>query len=279
MMRSLLWLLLALLAPIAAQAGSGTASMAVQISPQSAIALQQSVPDATNGWTFGQGVGTNAIPNGAAVFGAVLWETCFSGNSFCTNPGALDHITVGSQTAIILGTVEDPRCASSSDCGAFDSGLGTGGFATTLWWLPNVQGSPTAINYVASTNGQFYYGGSVASAFTGISSGATVDVAVGTGYAPSGAWYGPCCSNGYLQSVSSITPSQSGEFLYSVGVQYGSTPGVPGPGWNASNTTGTGFYGKADEYILNYNSTSPITAQFPAGSGSVSWTATVAIKP
>jgi hypothetical protein len=280
MMRSLLWFALAFLALSPAWAGSGTANLSVNIQPVPVggpVTLTQSIPAGSTGFTFGAGVGTNPIPSGSTVFGAINWETCFVGNTFCTNPGGLDHVTVGSQTAIILGTVEDPRCQSSSDCGAFDSGLGTGGFVTTLWWLPNVQGNPTSISYVASTNGQFYDGGSVASVFSGISSGATVDAAVGSGYSSSGAWNGDCCGNGYLQTVSNITPSQSGDFIYGVGVQYGSTPGVPGPGWNASNTTGTGFYGKADEWQV-YNSTSPITAQFPASAGPVSWTATVAIK-
>ena len=217
------------------------------------------------------------IPSGQAVFGALLWEGCNAGNGICATYGYLDHINVGNQQAIILGTVQDPRCQSSSACGAFVSGIGNGGLAITLWWLPNVQGNPTTVDYVSNSGGQFLYDGTVISIFSGIPANATVDAANGISYAPTGAWNGPCCSDGSLTSLL-VTPSQPGDFLYGVGSFYGCGPPnvSAGPGWNGSNFS-TNYFGKVDEWQV-YNSTSPIAATFSTSCGGVTWAATLAIK-
>ena len=222
----------------------------------------------------------SAIPSGQSVFGALLWEGCNAGNGVCTTGGGLDHITVGGQTATILGTIQDPRCQSSSACGAFVSGTGNGGFGVTLWWLPNVQGTPTTIDYVAGSGGQFSYEGTVISVFSGLPSNAALDAANGIGYGPSGsAWNGPCCGDGNLTSLP-VTPTQAGDFLYGVGVMYGCGPPNlgAGSGWNISNSS-TNYFGKVDEWRID-NSTGSIAATFPTtcGANGVSWAGTVAIK-
>jgi hypothetical protein len=146
-----------------------------------------------------------------------------------------------------------------------------------VWWLNNVQGNPTTIDFVPTSGGQFWYGGSVTSVFTGIPSGATIDTFNGAGYSSTGQ-NGSCCSNGFLQSPP-VTPSQAGEFLWGAGVQYGNAPSGFGPGWIGSNLNTVAYFGKADEFISQYNSTTPTAAPFPAGSGPVSWATTIAILP
>jgi hypothetical protein len=142
--------------------------------------------------------------------------------------------------------------------------------------MNNVQGNPTTIDFVPTTNGQFWYGGSVTSIFTGFPSSATIDTSSGAGYA-SGGPIGNCCGDGYLRSPT-ITPL-AGDFLYGAGAQYGNAPSGWGPGWSGANldTAAGAYFGKADEYIQN-STTTPIGAAFPAGSGPVSWATTVGVK-
>ena len=264
------------LVPATGWAGSASTNLAPGGGP---VALDQSIGDGSVGFFVDdQQVSTNPIPSGGAIIGVLLHESCFSGNQYCTSPGDLDHITIGNQTAIILGSINDPRCQSSSDCGGFALGSnGSGGLTLTVWWLPNVQGNPTIIDFVPSSGGQMWYGGMVASVFSGVPANASIDAVAGLGYAPTGAWNGDCCADGYLRS-GPVTPSQSGDLLYGAGSQYGTGPTAPGPGgWIASNVGPIGYFGKADEYLV-YNSTAPVSAPLPASSGSVSWVMTVAVK-
>jgi hypothetical protein len=176
--------------------------------------------------------------------------------------GNLDHINVGNQRATLIRRVQDARYSGD-------------GLGLWVWWLNNVQGNPTTIDFVPTAGGQFWYGGAVVSVFTGIPSTATIDTSSGIGYANGGP-NGNCCTDGFLESPP-ITPAQAGDFLYGAGAQYGNTPSGFGPGWSGSNLDTGAFFGKADEYIP-YSSTAPIAATFPAGSGPVSWATAVGVK-
>jgi hypothetical protein len=195
--------------------------------------------------------------------GVFLKEDCFQISQYCAALGDFDHVNVGSQTATTIAVCKDARYVGD-------------GLSMVIWWLKNVQGNPTTISFVPTSGGQYWYGGSATSVFTGIPSTATLDTFNCAGYNSTGPNVA-CCLNGYLQSFP-ITPASSGEFLWGAGVQYGNAPSGFGPGWSGSNLD-TAYFGKADEYIQQYNSTAPIVAPFAAGTGPVSWAATVAIKP
>jgi hypothetical protein len=142
-------------------------------------------------------------------------------------------------------------------------------------WVNNVQGNPTTIDMI-STSGGIWYDGAIVSIFSGIPSSATVDGVNGGAFA-SGGPMGACCGDGILTSPS-VTPTQSGDFLYGVAVSYGCGPPDAGSGWTGSNFS-TNYFGKTDEWQV-YNSTSPIGATFPTscGGGTSSYAATVAVK-
>jgi hypothetical protein len=247
------------------------------------VALLQSVSDtlaSTGGSNFS--LTTSAIPNGNAAFGAILWETCNnpSGQPGCTSSGGqLDHITIGSKTATILGTINDPRCQSSSACGGLVSGMGSGGLALTLFWLPNIQGNPTSVNFVATSGGNLWYDGSEVSIFSGIPANATIDGVNGLAYGGSGSWNGSCCSGGILTSLP-VSPTQSGDFLYGAAAMYGCGPPNlgAGSGWNISNSS-TNYFGKVDEWQID-NTTGAIGATFntTCGTGTSAYAATIAVN-
>ena len=190
---------------------------------------------------------------GQTVIGSVLWED-HSGNPGAT--GSLDTIKVGTQTATVLGRFADARFPGDS-------------LGITVWWLPNVQGNPTTVDYI-STSGGFWYDGTVISVFNGIPSGATVDAIKGMGYPSSG--------GGVLQSPS-LTPATAGEFLYGVGTLYDCGPPTLSvdTGWTALNNTSFCF-STADEWQIDPN-TSAITSSFKTNSsGAVAYAALAAIK-
>ena len=231
------------------------------------VTLVQSVSDplASSGQTDRQ-ITLAAIQPGQAVFGTVLWENCFQPSSQpgCqSTSGHLDTIKVGNQTAVVIGRYQNARYAGD------DLGI-------TVWWLPNVQGSPTTVDYISSSGG-FWYDSTVISVFAGLSSNPTVDVAAGATYSGTNV---VCCSNNLLVSPS-ITPASSGEFLYGAGVLYSGQTPVPldfGPGWNHSNTL-NGEFSYRDEWQV-YNSTSPVAATFHlTNTTDASYAAIVAIKP
>jgi hypothetical protein len=111
--------------------------------------------------------------------------------------GSLDVIKVGSQTGTVIRRYQDARYQGD-------------GLGITVWWLQDVQGSPTTIDYISNSGG-YWYDGSVVSVFAGIPATATVD-------AVNGAGFGSCCGStpGVLTSPS-ITPSAPGDLLYGVG--------------------------------------------------------------
>jgi hypothetical protein len=253
-----------------AAASAATADLLVTIAPPAPpnpggpITLEQTIDDGSvvQGADCCTRLSTSPIPTGATVFGWVITEGCFVGDPFCTVvSGDLDLINVGNQQATLIRRVQDARYNGD-------------GLGLWVWWLNNVQGNPTTIDFVPTAGGQFWYGGSVTSVFTGIPSTATIDTSSGAGYASTGS-NGNCCADGFLESPP-ITP-QAGDFLYGAGAQYGSTPSGFGPSWSGSNLDTNAFFGKADEYIP-YSSTSPIAATFPAGSGPVSWATAVGVK-
>jgi hypothetical protein len=222
--------------------------------PPPSVALTQSIPDSLSSTAqTNRQLTFSPIPNGQTVFGTILWEN----NGQLGSNGSLDTIKVGNQTAIALGHYQNARYQGD-------------GLGITVWWLPNVQGSPTTIDYI-STSGGIWYDGSVASVFSGIPSTATVDAINGTGFAA-------CCSGGVMTSPT-VTPTASGDLLYGVGVLYDCGPPTfyVGAGWNASNYVSNCF-SKRDEWQVDA-ATAPIGATFStSASASVGYAATVAVK-
>ena len=236
-----------------------TTTLTVNVTPSTTIALAQKVTDPLASTAVSdRQITVSAIPLGQTVFGTILWETS-------SNPGAtgtLDTIKVGNQTATVLGHFANARFQGD-------------GLGITVWWLPNVQGSPTTIDYVSSTGG-FWYDSSEVSVFSGIPANATVDAINGAGYSPTG-----CCStpNDLLASPN-ITPSASGDFLYGTGVMYdGGGPTFNlGSGWIGVNVL-NGTFNFRDEWQVD-NLTSPIAATFQSkfSTGAAAYAAIVAIK-
>jgi hypothetical protein len=226
------------------------------------VSLTQTVSDAlSSSGIQDHQLSIGSIPNGQAIFGAVLGESCFDPASQpgCTAGGDFDHVMVGNQRAITIGHFQDARYVGD-------------GLGITLWWLPNVQGNPTTIDIVANGGG-FWYDGAWASVFSGISPTATLDAINGGGFA-SGGPLGAVSGN--LTSPS-VTPSSANDFLYGVGAEYGCNPNQYGPGWQSGHVV-SNYFGKIDEWQVDA-STSPIGAIFPNASCGVAYAATVAIKP
>jgi hypothetical protein len=228
------------------------------------VVLTQTVSDGTASTGIqDQQLSISPIPNGQAIFGGVIGESCYNppAQPGCTGGGDFDHVMVGNQRAITIGHYQDARYVGD-------------GLGITLWWLPNVQGNPTTIDIVANGGGM-WYDGAWASVFSGISPTATLDAINGGGFA-SGGPLGACCGNGNLTSPS-VTPSATGDFLYGVGAEYGCNPNQYGPGWQSGHVV-SNYFGKIDEWQVD-PSTSPIGAVFPNASCGVAYAATVAIKP
>jgi hypothetical protein len=95
----------------------------------SSVALTQSVPDglASIAQTDRQ-LSVSAIPDGQTVFGVILSEN----NGQPGSNGSLDVIKVGSQTGTVIRRYQDARYQGD-------------GLGITVWWLQDVQGSPTTI--------------------------------------------------------------------------------------------------------------------------------------
>lgn len=277
-----------------AQAATASANLSVQIVQPSAVARSDGTWDGTasTGTTDATLTLNNPVPNGATVFVALLYESCFNPSSqpgCVTAGGNLDQIKVGNNIAYDsthpwLGHWQDARYSGD-------------GLGLTVAWVKNVSGNPTTVDII-STSGGLWYDGAVVSVFTGIPGTATVDgptcapnPSSGTpcgangGAFATGGPLGTCCASGVLGNTSgvntSVTPTQSGDFLYGVGVAYGCGPpnlsADTNAGWSGSNAS-TNYFGKVDEWRI-YNSTSAISATFPSSCGDTSeYVATVAVK-
>lgn len=255
-----------------AQAGSANTNLSVNIVQPSAVARVDGAWDGTasTGTTDAQ-LQINPVPNGATVFVALLYESCYNPSSqpgCVTAGGNLDQIKVGGNVAYNSdGSV--PWIGHWQDARYVGDGLGL-----TTAWVKNVTGNPTTVDII-STSGGLWYDGAIVSVFTGVPGSATVD-GVNGGAFNSGGPMGACCGDGNLTSPP-VTPTGSGDFLYGVGVCYGTGPSGAGAGWTLSNLS-SNYFGKADEWQV-YNSTSAVGATFPAScAGTGAYVATVAVK-
>ena len=204
------------------------------------------------------------IQPGDAIIGAFQWEA----PAACSG-GVGDTVTVGSQQATILQSI-DPNNFGNDHCCA----------STEYFVLFNVSGTQSAVT-ISSSNGSPInnIGVGLVTEISGLSSTASVDDFSGNFvYNPPGA--------GTLTS-GPITPSTAGDFLYGfqVSTYFGGTLSL-GTGWIAGpNSAPNGnpccyAHSWMDEYITNYNSTSPVAATFGLSSGNGEWwTGIIAIKP
>lgn len=264
-----LWIALA----ATAQAGTANTNLSVNIVQPSAVARSDGTWDGTasTGTSDAQLVLNSPVPNGGAVFIALLYESCYNPASqpgCVTAGGNLDQITVGNNVAYNSnGSV--PWLGHWQDARYVGDGLGL-----TSAWVRNVTGNPTTV-HIISTSGGLWYDGAIVTVFTGIPSSTALDGVNGGAFA-SGGPLGSCCGDGNLTSPS-VTPTGSGDFLYGVGVCYGTGPSGAGAGWTLSNLS-TNYFGKADEWQV-YNATGAVGATFPAScSGTSAYVATVAVK-
>jgi hypothetical protein len=257
---------LAALAPTSGWAASASASISVNIVPPSAL---QVVSGALYGWGYcGSSYTWTLSPPahaGDTIVGGTLWEA----PPDCSG-GSPDTITLGSQQATLYPTIS-PRDFGQDYCCP----------GMTPFILFNVSGTQSTFTIASSNGGNFRPPLGLLAVVSGLSGSASVDKFRGnfTNSAGTGA---------NALTSGPITPSQAGDFLYGFQVSvYGSHESV-GTGWTAGPNSGVCSdplcvslpSPMQDEYILNYNSTSPIQATFGLSSSTGEYTTYIfAIKP
>ena len=259
--------MLSALAPSAARAGTASASVNVSIIPTGGIQVVQGVlygwsPPCSNSYSYTL---PTPVKPGSAIMGAAQWEA----PPGC-NGGSPDVITLGSQQATVLRTIYPGNFGFDNCCPS-----------ATSFILFNVSGSQSSFTIKSSNGGLFSPPVGLLAEVSGFSGGASVDAfngnftnAAGTG----------------IDALTSgpITPSRVGDFLYGFQVSTYSNLGAlsAGTGWTAGPNYGVcpdpncTLHPNQDEYILNYNSTNPISATFSTTNGSGEWpTGIIAVKP
>jgi hypothetical protein len=205
------------------------------------------------------------VQPGHAIMGSLQWEA----PPGCSG-GSLDTVTLGSQRAIILQTINPSNFGQDFCCAS-----------VTYFILFNASGTQSNLT-VSSSNGYPFspIGIGVMAEVSGLPSTAMVDAYNGnfTNSARTG--------NDALRS-GSITPSAAGDFLYGFQLSTYAAIGAlnSGRGWTTGpNNSNNGLCGGCgspyeDEYITTYNSIDPIAATFDLSSGGGEWwTGIIAIR-
>jgi len=179
-----------------------------------------------------------AVGVGNTLVGMVRSET----NS--SLPASLDRITLGSQNVFLLQRAENGRFVGDT-------------LGVQLWWMPNVQGSPTTVHFITDQSQAFYLEDAVMAEFVGVPSTAAIDASAATAFANNTTSGIP---NGILSSPT-ITPANSGDLLYGPAMLYDGSPSPwsAGSGWTQATNLVPGTFSLLDEWRV-YHSTAPIAA-------------------
>lgn len=273
-----LWALLlvaaAALVPGSARSATATANLSVNIIPVSPIQVVQGASAGTDGGCYSSLTFnfSPAVPAGAVIVGVIKTEHGFS----CSAPnGAFDTIKLGSQSATMLPEINPSNYGFDNCCPSDDPFI-----------LFNATGGQTSL-VVTNSGGANFDGMGMVAVITGLASTASLDGANAVGGAMNGNYYDNNASTG-TDSISSgtITPSHTGDFLYGFNnATYADLSAMShGTGWtqgpNNENIGGSTKHPAQDEYIINYNSTSPVAATFGTTNATGEWPPIIiAIKP
>lgn len=270
---------LPLLAPVtvlasgSAHAGSASTSLSVNIVQPSAIQVVQGTSAGTDGGCYSSLTFNFSppVPAGATVLGVIKTEGGFA----CSNGGPFDMIKLGSQSATLLPEINPSSYGFDNCCPSDDPFI-----------LFNATGGQTSLT-VTNSGGANFDGMGMAAVITGFASTASLDGVASLGGALNGNYYDNNATTG-SDSISSgtITPKQAGDFLYGLNnATYATLSAIThGTGWtqgpNNENIGGSTKHPAVDEYIINYNSTSPIAATWGTTDAAGEWPPIIiAIKP